>query len=247
MNYIYDSTFDGLMTAVFEIYAAKDSDALISSSNEINYSLYESAHIVTDTEKSNRVQTGLNCLGRDLSARLYTAWLSHTDNVDDLILSVIRIGFSSGKNPMPQRHYDVVCKVDALASKVGGVAHRMLQFVRFIKLSEDLYAADIEPEYDVLALIGDHFHSRFPQNRFIIRDIPRLQAIVSTPDGWHITSLPSDNPPLPKNGTFERLWRTYFKTIANVGRINLKLQQQFVPLKFRKNLTEFQSDHHKEC
>jgi probable DNA metabolism protein len=122
----------------------------------------------------------------------------------------------------------------------------MLQFVRFVKLSEDMYAADIEPEFDVLKLIGDHFHDRFPLSRFIIRDLRHLRAIVSAPSGWQITSLPAENPPLPRDGEFENLWRMYFKTIANETRKNLSLQQHFVPLKYRRHLTEFDENAVKE-
>jgi len=238
--YIYDNTFDGLLTAIFDIYASGDSDAIITSSDQNeNISLYGSKNIVTDPAKSARVQKGLRRLGPDVSVRMYKAWLSRSDGVEDLMLAVMRIGFAAGKDPFALRHHDVVCRLDGICRKVGWEAERMLQFVRFIKLSEDMYAADIEPEYDVLELIGDHFHERFPRSRFIIRDLRHRRAIVSTSSGWHITFLPEGNPPLPKDGEYENLWKTYFKTIANESRINLRLQQHHVPLKYRKHLTEF--------
>lgn len=244
MVYYYDNTFDGLMTAVFEIYAVRDNEAIIEPlSDIIPTTLYDTYTVTTDEEKSNRVQKGLRRLGPDVPAQLYKAWLSREEGVENLILAVIRIGFATGKDPFEQRNLESVCRLDSIRAKVSREAERMLQFVRFKKLAENLYAADIEPRYDVLELIGDHFHDRFPQSRFIIRNMRHNTAIISTPSGWYIAGLPEDNPDLPRDGEFETLWRVYFKAIANESRKNLKLQQQFVPLKYRKNMTEFREQH----
>lgn len=241
MIYVYDGSFDGLMSAVFDVFDLHDKEASIqSASHDVNLSLYDSRTVETDPVKSDRVQKGLRKLGSEVDESMYKAWLSHAEGVEDLMLAVIRLGFAIGKDPFSRRQEDVVCKLDAICRKVGWEAHRMLQFVRFVRLSEDMYAADIEPEFDVLQLIGNHFHQRFPQNRFLIRNLRHHTAIVSTPAGWHITSLPETNPPLPKSGRYEELWRTYFKTIANESRRNLKLQQHFVQLKYRRHLTEFE-------
>lgn len=240
MLYVYDDTFDGLMTAIFDIYKSRDAEALISSARKIeNTSLYPTVSVATDRTKADRVAKGLKKLGANVLIRIYEAWLSKSEGIEDLILTVVRIAFKTGKDPFQQRCHDSVCRLDSFGRKVGWESHRMLQFVRFVKLSEDMYAADIEPEFDILELIGDHFHDRFPMSCFIIRDLRHLNAIVSSPSGWHIAVLPSANPPLPKGGEYEELWRTYFKIIANESRKNLKLQQNFVPLKFRKHLTEF--------
>lgn len=240
MLYVYDNTFDGLLTAIFDIYASGDREAVIAPSEKFDgFSLYDTRNVTTDPAKSARVQKGLYRLGKEVPARIYKAWLSRADGVEDLILAAVRAGFAEGCDPFALRHDNAVRRLDDICRKVGSEAERMLQFVRFVRLSEDMYAADIEPEYDVLELIGDHFHLRFPQNRFIIRDLRHRRAIVSTSSGWHITSLPESNPPLPKGGEYETLWRTYFKAIANESRINLNLQRQHVPLKYRKHLTEF--------
>jgi len=240
MVYYYDNTFDGLMTAIFEIYSARDEEAMIEpATDSAPLTLYETRSVATDTGKSNRVQKGLRRLGPDVLERLYIAWLSREEGVENLILAAVRVGFASGKDPFEQRTHESVYKLDSIRAKVSRERERMLQFVRFKKLADNLYAADIEPQYDVLELIGDHFHGRFPQSRFMIRNLRHHTAIIAAPSGWYITTLPEDNPPLPKDGEYEDLWRVYFKAIANESRKNLKLQQQFVPLKYRKHLTEF--------
>lgn len=241
MLYIYDNTFDGLMTAVFDIFASRDGEACIApASDGVSFSLYGSKTVLTDAVKSSRVLNGLAKFGGEVPVRIYKAWLSRADGVEDLILAVVRIAFDVRSDPFALRHHDPICRLDALCRRVGREAERMLQFVRFVRLHEDIYAADVEPEYDVLELIGDHFHNRFSRSRLVVRDLRHQKALVSSHSGWHIASLPGNNPPLPKDGLYENLWKTYFRTIANESRINLKLQQHFVPLKYRKHLTEFE-------
>lgn len=240
MLYIYDETYDGAVTAMYEAFKNRDRNATIKPRGSVDGpTLFETVHVATDAEKSERLQNELGKLSPEAPPRFYTAWLSHADGVEDLMLACARIGFKKRANPFLLRHYEPICKLDAWARKAGFEAHRMIQFVRFIKAGEGLYAADIEPEYEVLALIGNHFHSRFPDSRFVIRDVRHRQAIVSEPKGWYLTDLPEDNAPLPVGGEFEDMWRMYFKTIAIEQRVNFKLQQHFVPKKYRRFLTEF--------
>ncbi len=240
MLYIYDGSFDGVMTAVFEIFDFKDKSAMIQPETQSeNMSFYERHRVITDFRRSFRVQAGLEKLGKGVPERMYTAWLSHSEGIEDLMLAAIRLGFKYRVNPFTLLQDERVHALDGIAKKVGSEAHRMLQFVRFVKLGDELYAADIKPEYDVLPMIGNHFHKRFPQSRFMIRDLTHLRAIISSPHGWEITSIQSAQPPLPQNGEYERMWKKYFEIIAIEQRRNLKLQQQFVPKKYRSFLTEF--------
>jgi probable DNA metabolism protein len=241
MLYIYDNTFDGFMTAVFEIYSEKDKDAsILPRGKAVNSTFFETRDVAADIEKSKRVQRGISAYDGSAVERLYMAWLSGSAGVEDLMLYCIRLAFSYKVGPFALRQYESVSRLEGIARKVGHEAHRMLQFVRFVKLAENAYAADIEPEYDIIPLIGDHFHGRFPDSRFIIRDVRHLKVISSSPAGWYISDMHGDYPPLPESGDIEELWKMYFDTIAIEQRINPKLQQNFVPKKYRRFLTEFE-------
>ena len=120
MVYYYDNTFDGLMTAVFEIYAVRDNEAIIEPlSDIIPTTLYDTYTVTTDEEKSNRVQKGLRRLGPDVPAQLYKAWLSREKGVENLILAVIRIGFATGKDPFEQRNLESVCRLTQYAPRLA--------------------------------------------------------------------------------------------------------------------------------
>jgi len=139
------------------------------------------------------------------------------------------------------------------AGRVGNEAHRYLQFVRFVKIAPNqpaltdgtetpgLYVADIEPEYDILPKIAGHFARRFQDQRFIIRDKTHAQALVYDTHSCQIVTFPELlDQPLPEDPQFASLWQHYFDSVAIPWRRNLKLQQHFVPLKYRRHMTEFQ-------
>lgn len=253
MLYIYDDTFDGLMSAIFLIYENRDRDAEILPASSGGTSLFDTVQVATSTEKAARVEKKLSALDPESYPRLYTAWLSHSEGVENLILACVRLAIKHGAGAFSLKQLDCVTKLDGIAKKVGHDAHRMLQFVRFIRLGENIFAADIEPDYDIISLIGDHFHSRFRDSGFFIRDVRHMRVLVSLPDGgaggqpggWYITELEPGYRPLPEDGDIEEMWQLYFKTIAIEQRINPKLQQNFVPKKYRRFLTEFRQSTRK--
>lgn len=243
MRYIYDNTYEGLLSAIYEVFAFCDRNAEIVAARDLpGPSLYETRETPTDEAHAASVSSWLERLGGNVSGGFYIAWLSREPGIDDLILAVMRIAKKHKCDPFALRQYQQVCDLDGARRRVGSEAHRMLQFVRFVKLEERVYAADIRTDYDVLQLIGEHFHRRFRDVAFMIRDIERGRAILSNPREWYIAELPEYNPPIRGDDKYETLWREYFKTIAIEQRVNLRLQQHFVPKKYRSTMTEFMSD-----
>ena len=243
MIYIYDGSFDGVMSALFAAF--KDPAAeIVRDRQMIGISLFDTKIVETSAARSRRLQAGLDKLGGNTTPRFYKAWLSEAPGVEDLMLATARVGFSLGRDPFALRQNGAVRKLFAWAEKVSHEQERMLQFVRFVKLGKLAYGADIEPQYDVLPLIGGHFHYRFPDSRLLIRDLVRRKAIASEPKGWQILPLTQEEAerPLPADGSFESLWRDYFQAVAIEARRNPKLQQKNVPLRYRDHLTEFRQN-----
>ncbi len=238
--YVYDGSYHGFLSAVFAAYLKTEST--ISGQDRMEGpSLFDTVPVPTDEKKAARVTKGMRRLSVQLPRTVYSAWLSELPEVDDAILAALRLGFSAGRDPMLMRYDPQVKRVAASAQKVGSEAHRFLQFVRFTDVS-GIFIADIEPLYDILPLIANHFHQRFGAQKVLIRDLRRRRAVVSGADGWYLAELsPEQCQPVSGNGVFEQMWRRYFAAIANKARYNPKLQQQFVPLRYREHLTEFQT------
>lgn len=237
----YDGSWEGFLSGVFEWFRRGSGSASLRRET-LDTLLFPVEAIATDAMKAARVERGMAKLGPDIPEMLYTAWLSQHEGIEDAVAGFMRIGFDEGIDPKIHALHPDVRAVDKAMRQVGWEAQRMRQFVRFVNV-QGIFVADIEPQYNVLTLIADHFHGRFNDQRLMIRDLQRRIALVSETKGWWLLHLGEDEiPPLPQDGAYESLWRGYFKAIANPARKNVRLQQQFIPLRYRAHLTEFQDD-----
>ncbi|MCL2084322.1 MAG: TIGR03915 family putative DNA repair protein [Oscillospiraceae bacterium] len=238
---VYDGTWEGLLSAVFDAYAL--SGAVIVSSKNTQPSMFGACAVKTDEEKARRLIKGMSRLNADMPAFVYRGFLAEWDGYEDALLASLRLGFDMGADPFTQRQHPFVHRVCAAERRAGGEAHRIMGLARFAEVRTGrgvIYAGDIAPDCNVLPLIGGHFHGRFTDQRMILRDVRRRTALVSDPDSWWITELGgAELETLPDAGGYEAMWRGYFKAMAQKERANHKLQRRFVPLKYRRHLPEF--------
>ena len=243
----YDGSFEGLLTAIFRAYEKKNRDITIMSRLEMDGpSMFDNEEVDTEPALAFRVQAGLEKIGRELPHTVYLAWLSRHSGIDDDIYAFVRLCMKHKTDMSSHKATPYVKRVVEAVRKVGWEQMRFLQFVRFVKIDEGLYGADIEPEYPILHLIANHFFQRFSNQKFIIRDLRHKIAMVSDGDSYNLIELPEDNPPLPRDA-FDGLWHAYFKTIAIKERINPKLQQAFIPKRYRRHMPEFVEGAEKNC
>jgi len=238
-NYTYDGSWDGLLSAIFRVY--KEPNAVIQNPRD-ELSMFEGEHIKTNYEHAERLNRGMKRLDSNNPIFVYRAFCAEYDGFETDLLLSLRLGFEQNANPFWQRQYPFIQRVAEAETKTGREAHRFLGLVRFVSAGGNLYVGDIEPDCNILSLIGDHFYDRFNDQRIILRDTKRRLALVSEPpNGWWITELPEGEiPPLPDDKEFTEMWKGYTHALANPERVNRKLQRNFVPLKHRKNLPEFQ-------
>lgn len=146
---------------------------------------------------------------------------------------------------------EYVRKTFELSRHVHNEAHRMREFLRFKELEGNVLFARIEPDANVTEFIMPHFADRFPLENFVIMDTRRgLAGIHAASRDWFLIRM--------EEGAQERfesmeghyskgelemaeLFRHFCHTIGIKERKNLKLQQQFLPLKYRGFMTEFES------
>lgn len=133
-----------------------------------------------------------------------------------------------------------------LCVKVWRELHRFYGFTRFVQMGSFLYAK-IKPENDILPLLAPHFANRFPNENWIIYDESRQKALIHPKGGKYFirTEVPESSylqEGITEAGQYERLWKAFCTSIAIEERRNQHLQQQFVPLKFRPYMAEFQDE-----
>lgn len=243
--YIYDGTFEGYMTAVYDSYYSQAKPSKIVSMDDYEPSLIDNIiNIVSDSIKSDKVYSGIrNKISQNALMNVYHVFLSGIKNSDTLLYEYIKLGFKLGKEVDMHLHNDTVLNIHKISRKVSLEKHRMLGFVRFTKLLNDIYYSAISPDHNILSLIAPHFAERLQDQKWIIHDLRREIAVVYNAKEWVISAMPKDYIDIKKmiedTEHYENLWKNYFTNIAIKERTNPKLQKLMMPVRYRAHLIEF--------
>lgn len=248
---IYDNSFHGFLTAVFEVYEYRLSDVAIVPASHPQNSLFGNNRLVhSNEEKSKRVWAGLSKhLPTSVKNNIYKTFLSELPGIENSLLQFIRYAIAKGDISKDYSN-PAVLLVAETCKKVHREKHRMEAFVRFRQTADDLYYATIEPDFNVLPLIAGHFEDRYADQRWLIYDMRRNYGIyydletvaVVDIDFKHVLRNPAaaGGALHDKEEEYERLWQNYFKSVNISSRKNLKLHRQHMPLRYWKYLTEKQ-------
>lgn len=247
---IYDGSYEGWLTAVFEIYEYKFKDITFAKDENSNALLFSNTHFVTtDNAKADRV---LNGLQKRLSERgfsnLYYAFLSEMNQIEEILFRYVAYALASPINIEQDFSNTNVLNVQKATHLTGRESHRMKAFVRFKLTKDNLYYAIVEPDCNVLPLIENHFKNRYADQRWLIYDAKRKYGIyydlenVSTVE-IQFGSNAASSKFLAEIGDeneefFQNLWRNYFSSVNIESRKNTKLHIQHMPKRYWKNLTE---------
>ena len=246
----YDSTFEGFLTAVFEIYEFKYSNPEIIKKDDLQQNLFADAiEIITDNSKSDRVIKKLNAqLESDGVRSLIYAFLSEKPGIEDVLFNVINYSVENPKlNILKDFANDNVLQIVQLTKSVGREKHRMEAFIRFEQLKDGIYFAKIDPDFDVLTLIIRHFKNRYQDQKWLIYDLRRKYGVYYDLKDIEIVSMDLDIKSLEdKNNqvfsetelNYQKLWWEYFDHTNIKERKNTKLHVQHVPKRYWKYLTE---------
>ncbi len=248
--FLYDNTFEGLLTSVFEAFDRKQFPEKLIMENS-NIPLFTEVHtILTQTNKAERVLTGLKKrLSGSAIQMLMVCFLSEEETIATTLFNYIRKTFLADKSIEMNFGDPDVLALSKTYRKVQREAEKVRQFVRFQKLADGTFFAPFEPLYNVLPLVSDFFEDRFADQRWIIYDLKRKYGLsynLEKTEIIHFKQLNTDleNGSLPtellntEETDFQELWRSYFKATAIKERINPKLQRQHMPQRFWKYLTE---------
>ena len=246
---IYDGSFNGFLTAVFTGFEQKLTHADIQKNNQLQSGLFaENETIFTNVEKAQRVWNGVQKKSNSAIKNIYFSFLSEHNNIEALLYHYIQKLMGSKYYGSTDFSDDGVLKINQLAHKVGREKHRMEAFVRFQLTKDNVYFANIEPDFDVIPLISKHFRNRYADQQWIIYDVKRKYGIFYDLHTVEIISLDLTDihsNTLEKSSVFtneefeyQDLWNNYFKSTTIKSRINTKLHVQHVPKRYWKYLSE---------
>jgi probable DNA metabolism protein len=247
---LYDGTFGGFLCAIFDVFYYKFEEADICTENNFNGNVFHQPHLVqTSGVNSQRVWTGLQTkLSENALHQLYQTFLSEEKGIENYMLKYVQYVFESPVSIEDDFSHPAVLLITQTAKKVWRETHRMQAFVRFQKTSDELYYAIIEPDYNVLPLIANHFQKRYADQRWMIYDASRkygisydLQTVTEvalnfsagTDEGRNVTPFYEE-----KEALYQQLWQQYFKSVNIGARKNTKLHVQHMPVRYWKYLPE---------
>jgi probable DNA metabolism protein len=245
----YDGTFEGLLTAIFEIYDRRLTHVKMEKGELYNSALFEDKiKVTTDDVRAGRV---LNGLRKKISStgiqRLYIAHLAEIAGDDDNIVGYIRYAFDTGQNIEEDYGNKYVMRVSEIVQMMRRERHRMEAFVRFQKLKDGTFYSVIQPDFNVLPMLLRHFKNRYADQKWIIYDLKRNYGLHYD---LHDTEFISLEFSAVKNAAnviaafeedetvYQHLWKNYFNSVNIPARKNTKLHLRHIPKRYWKHLTE---------
>ncbi len=237
---IYDGSFPGFLTAVFEAFECKTQELdFVSLQNHVP-SFYKEHMVALDRQKAGRVYHAVTqklCLS--CYDRIFHAWLSHQAGIERDIFLFLKMSFASGKNLWAMLSEPVISRVSSAARAVEREAELYLGILRF-RRAAGIYVADIASKREVLPLIAPHFAQRFSDKPFLIRDLNFSQAFFSADgkSGFFLMEEFSDLDKISEKDEWEAMWKAYYQNVSIPERKNLKVMQSHMPKYTWKYLIE---------
>ncbi len=241
-TYLYDGTFDGLLTIVFDSYSHKTLPQKIVSEEEYapNF-LDKTEYINTDYNKSRRVFDGIyKNIGYETLYNNFYAFLSDGKNKEINILKYLCNGFDIGPKINTMLTISYVFSVINMRKRALSECHKLKGLLRFMEVGNNIYYASIHPDNNIIEPLGHHFIKRLPTQNFIIHDKVRNVCFLYNCQEYKI--IDSANLNIPKitkeEEKYQELWKLFFQTISIKERKNAKCQMQFMPKKYWQDLIE---------
>lgn len=239
--YLYDGSFEGLLTCVFEAYYRHENPSHIEPEYDCQLRLgcdYE--RIFTNSAKSDRVFNAVRTKISEKSVyNAYYTYLSYLDDKEKHILEYLRIGFKVGKSVDMRLADDNVRFVSDASYKVGSEAHAYKGLVRFAELSNGAFYSEIEPKNNVLPILAVHFARRLSSIPWIIFDTGRKLCCVYDTNEWYMRYTDFVRAELSNSEEkYRELWREFYNTIEIKERHNEKCRMTCMPKRYWPHLTE---------
>ena len=248
--FLYDGTYEGLLSAIFESYRLQLEASGFVAEEDFHGDLFEAPLVVpTDLAHAERVKVGLiRRTSEQAATMLYRAFHSEHPEIEMLIYRFIRLAMVSKYNIEENFIEPCVLKLAQLNKQMGREIHRMHAFVRFQRTNDGLFVAVVDPDFNVLPLIGDHFEKRYPAQRWVIYDTRRHYGLyyqnyqteyVTFAAEAHLKLRQQAKDALATDeDQYQMLWKDYFDSVNIPERRNMKVHLQHVPKRYWKYLTE---------
>ncbi len=263
MVFIYDGSYEGLLSCIFSVFKKRITPTAITTEASYQLTLLDAVErVATNEEWATRVLKGIDeRTHARASTLIYKLFLSELPSCEMLVYQVIQAIIKKGDESILENFANpYILKAAQIEKMMHREVHRMHAFVRFQKSRDGLFYAAVDPDFNVLPLIGDHFERRYADQPWLIFDARRhyglhydlkKMSFVSVDDAIIRTNLPSCSNDKLQNNVFQddafqderekeyqSLWKNYFQSVNISERNNAKLHLRHMPRRYWKHLTE---------
>lgn len=239
-DYIYDGSFEGLLTAIFYAYPSKEHINIVKDINYTPSLLNTTKTIDTEEEKFTRVYNSIKeKLSLSVLENIYLVYLSDILDSENVILDYLKLCYKYGIKINLAKNNDTIILIDKYSKKVTNEAHLLTGFIRFREIGPSKYYASIEPDHNVLPLLVEHFTKRFSDQSFIIHDLKRSQAIIYNESSYIITYFDSDKYTQINSNydtEYRKLWKTFYNSVNIEERRNIRCMKQHMPHRYWRHM-----------
>ncbi len=242
LDFVYDGSFNGLLTAIYEIYYRRQvPQQLLSRSSQTPKLFVREERIITDETKAGKVYEAIDNKISSRSLRhIYYAYLSEHMEAGIWIYHYLHLGWKLGNKLDLLLSDERVHRIHRLSQKVSMERHRLLGLLRFQLLRGNIYYAALEPDHNIVELLAPHFAARMADQNWVIHDVSRDLAAVFNRKEWLATDFTRQHrlELLKEEEYYQQLWQEYYNSMAISSRINPRLQKRCMPQRYWKHLVE---------
>lgn len=241
MIYIYDGTFNGLLTLIFDGYKDLENSKIVTEKNQIDF-LQDFRKITTDRKKANRVKTGIiGHFSEKFFRDMTVVFRSDYEFKGEVIAKTIKGMYKEGYTYLMSPNESSVM-FNKLVKYVYGENHSFKGLARFREVEDGFLYAKIRPKCDILDLLTPHFVKRLPNEKFIIHDVGR--DIFSIYENGYVDYFENEEiivKDTKEEEFFKKAWIKFYDSVAIDERNNKKLMINNMP----KYLWEFLPERNK--
>ncbi len=240
--YKIDSTEDGILSALFESFTMKEKPIAVFSGDFQTQMGCEIKNLSVYPKNCDRVRKALLKYGGiSLLSKLFFCLRSCDDLKETIIFNAAYKCLFERKDVTQNFADPDMVALYEVHSRISYERHRILGFLRFQKTAGGIWYAHFSPDNDIVDIVAPHFTRRFPKESFVIHDVKR--NIMSLYNGNELLTVECNEPTTvylsQDEEEFQHLWQTYFDAVSIFERTNEKLQNNFLPSRYRKHMNEF--------
>ena len=161
MILVYDGTFEGFLSLVYEVYYKKLKPIKIYKTlpNEIIFE--EILEIETSQDNVLKVLNAIKTkFPKEILEKILNIFMCDSKEFEMALLEYIIIGFKETKQ-LFNINNSCVFYLNSLEKELFRLVHKMYAFIRFEELEDGTLYGKIESKFNVVYFLGKHFLKRF--------------------------------------------------------------------------------------